>query len=99
MLLNIILEKLDRETRKQYELTLKDNDIPNFDEFLEFLERLCQVLSNVSTNILTKAERSKSFVVKSNNKAQQCIACKNKTHPLYHCDKFKDMKLEDSQSG
>lgn len=39
ILLNIVLDKLDRETCKQYELTLKNNEVPSFDEFLEFLDR------------------------------------------------------------
>lgn len=43
ILLNIILEKLDCETQKQFKLRLKDKEILNFDEFLEFLERRCQI--------------------------------------------------------
>ncbi|GFW96372.1 DUF1758 domain-containing protein [Trichonephila clavipes] len=38
LLLNIILDKLDRDSHKQYELTLKDNNVHEFDDFLEILE-------------------------------------------------------------
>ncbi|XP_054709666.1 uncharacterized protein LOC129219330 [Uloborus diversus] len=92
ILLNVVLEKLDRETRKQYELTLKDKEVPDFDALLEFLERRCQILNSISANISCK---SKSFIVKSNNISKICVACKTQTHQLYHCDKFKAMKLSE----
>lgn len=40
ILLNTVLDKLDHGTCKQYELTLKDNEVPNLDEFSK-LEKLC----------------------------------------------------------
>lgn len=43
ILLNIILEKLDQQTQKQFKLRLTDKEILNFDEFLEFLECRCQI--------------------------------------------------------
>ncbi|KFM74595.1 hypothetical protein X975_22117, partial [Stegodyphus mimosarum] len=100
LLLNIVLDKLDRETRKQYELTLKDNEVPDFDTFLEFLERRCQILNSISANIPSKfnSERSKSLLVKSNKSPKLCIACKLQPHALYHCDKFKQMKLSERVS-
>ncbi|GBM82137.1 hypothetical protein AVEN_20657-1 [Araneus ventricosus] len=36
---NIILQKIDRESRKQFELTLKTAEIPTFDILMKFLER------------------------------------------------------------
>lgn len=36
ILLNVVLDKLDRETRKQFEITLKTNEVPSFDNFLNF---------------------------------------------------------------
>ncbi|GBO33066.1 hypothetical protein AVEN_4184-1 [Araneus ventricosus] len=38
MLINIILQKIDREPRKQFEFTLKTADIPTFDILMKFLE-------------------------------------------------------------
>ncbi|GBL91111.1 hypothetical protein AVEN_184476-1 [Araneus ventricosus] len=97
LLLNVVLDKLDRETRKQFELTLKDNEVPDFDACLEFLERRYQILCSIHNNNPTKSnsERSKSFFIKS-NKPKKCGACNNQTtHSLYQCDKFKAMKLSD----
>ncbi|GFU23926.1 DUF1758 domain-containing protein [Nephila pilipes] len=59
LFLNIILEKLDRESRKQYEFILKDNKIPDFDEFLNWLERRNQILNNINSNSVVKFNQEK----------------------------------------
>ncbi|GFS88386.1 DUF1758 domain-containing protein [Nephila pilipes] len=96
LFLNIILEKLDRESRKQYELTLKDNEVPDFDEFLNRLERRNQILNSIKSNAVVKLnqEKPKSFFVKNNKSTKNCRVC-NLIHPIYHCEKFKEMKLAD----
>ncbi|GFS91387.1 DUF1758 domain-containing protein [Nephila pilipes] len=59
LFLNIILEKLDGESRKQYELTLKDNEVPDFDEFLNWLERRNQILNSINSNAVVKLNQEK----------------------------------------
>lgn len=54
ILLNIILEKLDCETQKQFKLRLKDKEILNFDELLELLRTQMSNLSNISSNTASK---------------------------------------------
>lgn len=54
ILLNIVLHILDRDTRKQHELTLKDNEDSQFDDFLDFLERRCRILIRAFKNFLCK---------------------------------------------
>ncbi|GFX22203.1 integrase catalytic domain-containing protein [Trichonephila clavipes] len=39
ILLNIILKKIDRETRKQFEQSIDSNQIPEVDTFIMFLEK------------------------------------------------------------
>ncbi|GBM63593.1 hypothetical protein AVEN_204229-1 [Araneus ventricosus] len=39
MLINIILQKIDKESRKQFELCLKTAEIPTFDILMKFLEK------------------------------------------------------------
>ncbi|GFS79813.1 integrase catalytic domain-containing protein [Trichonephila clavipes] len=57
LLLNIILDKLDRDSRKQYELTLKDDNVPEFDDFLEILEaRQVKLAADPSFRILQKID-------------------------------------------
>ncbi|GFU38953.1 DUF1758 domain-containing protein [Nephila pilipes] len=59
LFLNIILEKLDRKSCKQYELTLKDNEVPDFDEFLNWLERRNQILNSINSNAVVKLNQEK----------------------------------------
>ncbi|GFS84583.1 DUF1758 domain-containing protein [Nephila pilipes] len=96
LFLNIILEELDRESRKQYELTLKDNEVPDFDEFLNWLERRNQILNSINSNAVVKfnQEKPKSLFVKNNKPTKNCRVC-NLIHPIYHCQKFKETKLAD----
>ncbi|GFS45898.1 DUF1758 domain-containing protein [Nephila pilipes] len=96
LFLNIILEELDRESRKQYELTLKDNEVPDFDEFLNWLESKNQILNSINSNAVVKLnqEKPKSFFVKNNKPAKNCRVC-NLIHPIYRCEKFTEMKLAD----
>ncbi|GFU60262.1 DUF1758 domain-containing protein [Nephila pilipes] len=94
--LNIILEKLGRESRKLYELTLKDNEVSDFDQFLNWLERRNQILNSFNSNAVVKLnqEKPKSFFVKNNKPTKNCLVC-NLIPPIYHCKKFKEMKLAD----
>ncbi|GBM66014.1 hypothetical protein AVEN_39181-1 [Araneus ventricosus] len=97
LLINIILQKLDRETRKQFELSLVDNEVPDFNEFLEFLERRYQILNAIGRNVPFKSKHSdaheqmnktKSLFVKSSNFTKSCILCKDDSHSLHKCDQF-----------
>ncbi|GBN29372.1 hypothetical protein AVEN_57692-1, partial [Araneus ventricosus] len=97
LLINIILQKLDRETRKQFELSLVDNEVPDFNEFLEFLERRYQILNAIGRNVPFKSKHSdaheqmnktKSLFVKSSNFSKSCILCKDDSHSLHKCDQF-----------
>ncbi|GBM58253.1 hypothetical protein AVEN_85851-1 [Araneus ventricosus] len=91
------IEKLDRETRKQFELSLVDNEVPDFNEFLEFLERRYQILNAIGRNVPFKSKHSdaheqmnkaKSLFVKSSNFTKSCIRCKDDSHSLHKCDQF-----------
>ncbi|GBO03120.1 hypothetical protein AVEN_206891-1 [Araneus ventricosus] len=44
LILNLILQKLEKESRKQYEITLKSKKVPDLDNFLTFLENRSLVL-------------------------------------------------------
>ncbi|KAF8766744.1 hypothetical protein HNY73_019777 [Argiope bruennichi] len=68
ILINIILQKLDRESRKQFELSLVNKEVPDFDDFIEFLERRYQVLNAIGHNIPYKSKYSD--VSEQKNKAR-----------------------------
>ncbi|GFR26689.1 uncharacterized protein TNCT_49241 [Trichonephila clavata] len=72
-LINIIIRKLDIESRKLYEMSLTSTELPKWEMFLEFLQNRTQILENLhgvqgpplklKTPFLSKG---KSFIVKSN---------------------------------
>ncbi|GFU49716.1 uncharacterized protein TNCV_3623901 [Trichonephila clavipes] len=48
ILLNIILKKIDRETRKQFEQSIDSNQIPELDKFIMFLEKRSQTIDSIN---------------------------------------------------
>ncbi|GFQ87120.1 uncharacterized protein TNCT_231281 [Trichonephila clavata] len=80
-LINIIIRKLDIESRKLYEMSLTSTELPKWEMFLEFLQNRTQILENLhgvqgpplklKTPFLSKG---KSFIVKSNNN-NNCLLC------------------------
>ncbi|GFV85652.1 integrase catalytic domain-containing protein [Trichonephila clavipes] len=48
ILLNIILKKIDRETRKQFEQSIDSNQIPELDTFIMFLEKRSQIIDSIN---------------------------------------------------
>ncbi|GFS68765.1 integrase catalytic domain-containing protein [Trichonephila clavipes] len=48
ILLNIILKKIDRETRKQFEQPIDSNQIPELDTFIMFLEKRRQTIDIIN---------------------------------------------------
>ncbi|GBN59335.1 hypothetical protein AVEN_275580-1 [Araneus ventricosus] len=54
-IINLIFQKLDKETRKQFEITLKSKEVPGLDNILTFLENSSLVLENVNKNVPSKS--------------------------------------------
>ncbi|GFT86016.1 uncharacterized protein NPIL_238451 [Nephila pilipes] len=102
LLLNIILQKLALETRKQYELSLITTEVPDFDDLIEFLEKRYLVLNNISRNLsvrskyFEKGNNTKALFVKSPSlNSALCLLCKN-VHALYKCESFLNLTPEKS---
>ncbi|GFW17376.1 DUF1758 domain-containing protein [Trichonephila clavipes] len=102
ILINIILQKIDKESRKQFELSLKTAEVPTFDSIMKFLEKRSAVLENItripSTKMIHKntamSTKAKSLVVNSKKiTVKPCILCRN-SHPLYKCIAFQNMSVE-----
>ncbi|GFU26565.1 DUF1758 domain-containing protein [Trichonephila clavipes] len=75
ILINIILQKIDKESRKQFELSLKTSEVPTFDSIMNFLEKRSAVLENItripSTKMIHKnaamSTKAKSLGIESNS--------------------------------
>ncbi|GFV04347.1 DUF1758 domain-containing protein [Trichonephila clavipes] len=102
ILISIILQKIDKESRKQFELSLKTAKVPTFDSIMKFLEKRSAVLENItripSTKMIHKntamSTKAKSLVVNSKKiTVKPCILCRN-SHPLYKCIAFQNMYVE-----
>ncbi|GFX51380.1 uncharacterized protein TNCV_3103131 [Trichonephila clavipes] len=100
------LEKLDNESRKNFELSLKAKDVPTFDEFIAFLEQRETILLSVDKNCIVETKMilrkpNLSFKTKTNLLMNQSvenksyIVCKDKTlHPIFRCKKFLELNPE-----
>ncbi|GFW08752.1 integrase catalytic domain-containing protein [Trichonephila clavipes] len=78
MLIFVITQRLDDESRKQYEMELHSNDLPKWNNFLDFLIKRSQALENVQRNSSLKnkneySPKFRSFVVKSNEKSVRYV--------------------------
>ncbi|GFU70623.1 uncharacterized protein TNCV_2971831 [Trichonephila clavipes] len=98
MLIFVITQRLDDESRKQYEMELHSNDLPKWNNFLDFLRKRSQALENVQRNSSLKnkneySPKFRSFVVKSNEKT--CPLCPSETHPIFKCKMFHEMSVEE----
>ncbi|GFU23211.1 uncharacterized protein TNCV_3516351 [Trichonephila clavipes] len=85
-LLNIMLKKLDNESRKKFEQSLKAKDVPTFDEFIAFLEQRETIILSVDKNCIVETKTilrkpNLSFKIKTNLLMNQsvenksCIVC------------------------
>ncbi|GFS68277.1 integrase catalytic domain-containing protein [Trichonephila clavipes] len=98
MLIFVITQRLDEESRKQYEMELHSNDLPKWNNFLDFLIKRSQALENVQRNSSLKnkneySPKFRSFVVKSNEKT--CPLCPSETHPIFKCKMFHEMSVQE----
>ncbi|XP_054715273.1 uncharacterized protein LOC129224750 [Uloborus diversus] len=51
ILMNVMLQRLDEESRKVFEMSLDCNDLPNWEKFVEFLLKRIQALENVQRSV------------------------------------------------
>lgn len=101
ILINVILKSVDDETNKQYQMSLNSSEIPQWNSFLEFLNKRSQSLLNIESNPFFKTRspsrnihQQKSFVVK--RESDSCSMC-SKNHPIYKCDVFSQLSVRDRQ--
>ncbi|GFR14986.1 DUF1758 domain-containing protein [Trichonephila clavata] len=98
LLINLILRKLGKETRKNYELNLASTELPKWDDFMDFSLKRCLILENIQTNnaITVPSERSnktKSFLDKLD--PVNCVICKQQPHPVFRCNKFNNLSVNE----
>ncbi|GFU91400.1 uncharacterized protein TNCV_2541681 [Trichonephila clavipes] len=98
LLINLILRKLDKETRKNYELNLASTKLPKWEDFMNFLLKRCLILENIQANNATafpseRIYKTKSFLAKLD--PANCVICKQQSHPVFRCKKFNDLSVNE----
>ncbi|GFX13943.1 DUF5641 domain-containing protein [Trichonephila clavipes] len=89
--------KLDKETRKNYELNLTSTELPKWEDFMNFLLKRCLILENIQTNNATafpseRIYKTKSFLAKLD--PANCVICKQ-SHLVFRCKKFNDLSVNE----
>jgi len=107
MIVHIIEGKMPKSTLDKWEVTLEKDKFPEPNQLYEFLYKTAVSASRRERAKVTDGERNKfepptkkmrtgplnrAFVVKT---SRNCIACKAKQHPLYLCDKFKQLPVSE----
>ncbi|GFV03939.1 DUF1758 domain-containing protein [Trichonephila clavipes] len=98
LLINLILRKLDKEKRKNYELNLASTELPKWEDFMNFLLKRCLILENIQANNATafpseQIYKTKSFLAKLD--PANCVICNQQSHPVFRCKKFNDLSVDE----
>ncbi|XP_017494101.1 PREDICTED: uncharacterized protein LOC108382220, partial [Rhagoletis zephyria] len=100
MLIYIVIEKCDQQTRNKWNEALNLNSLPTWEQCSQVLERHCQFLQSSGTTLHLKSEPARLL---SNAKQGQrlqstfaiskahCALCSNSEHKLAECSQFKGM--------
>ncbi|CAK9834532.1 hypothetical protein ANTRET_LOCUS11048 [Anthophora retusa] len=106
ILIHIIANKLDKNTRRAWERTLEDEEIPKFKELLDFINKHARgddigtensnslKSSNIQDRLRSKPQARNHSYVSTNEKKQVCVICKGE-HPIYACTKFLQLSVRD----
>ncbi|GFR32400.1 DUF1758 domain-containing protein [Trichonephila clavata] len=104
LLIQLVMQVLDTETKRLFEMTLESTDIPKWDDFLAFLNKRCLFLENLPSagtkdkQNFKDSPRHKSFILHTDaNVDKKCKLC-SLNHDLYNCVKFKNMPVRERNS-
>jgi len=107
MIVHILESKLPKGTLDKWETTLERDESPNPEQMYEFLYKSAVCASKrerSKTNELDKSKieppvkRKRNFAPNQafvlSNASRNCVICKVKRHPLYLCEKFKQLPIQ-----
>ena len=101
ILIYIINTKLDPESKRLWDMTLKTNELPKFEEFEQFLESRCFTLSNsseIKPRDHTNSNKNKgvsSFITTDSKKQTTCAICAKSQHPAFKCPDLLSLSPQD----
>ena len=104
MLVYIVSERMDPESRRQWALTLTGTNTPTFKQLIDFMKTHVRGLyASSSSNSLQPPKsnadnnaggRRQAATHHSSAEDSKCVVC-GEVHMIFHCPKFKAMKPQD----
>jgi hypothetical protein len=103
VLIYLVSSKIDFATKKDWETTLKSNELPTFEEFRAFLTQRCLTLESIQYNPInqnskvihvpkTNTQNNKNFSIQQSYPNNNCPKCKQ-SHSLYQCEEFLNLPI------
>lgn len=107
-MVNILVNKLDDETRKAFQVTQKLNSMSSWSEMFHFLQDRCHALGGIELSrasssrggssrplSVEKLSHNRSHVLHATETAPiECPRCRRKNHVLLNCYKFRKIGAE-----
>ncbi len=108
MVVNILVNKLDDETRKAFQVTQKSNSMSSWSEMFHFLQDRCHALGGIELSrasssrggssrplSVEKLSHNRSHALHATETAPiECPRCRRKNHVLLNCYKFRKIGAE-----
>jgi hypothetical protein len=103
VLIYLVSSKIDFATKRDWETTLKSNELPTFEEFRAFLTQRCLTLESIQYNPInqnskvthvpkTNTQNNRNFPIQQSNPNNNCPKCKQ-SHSLYQCEEFLNLPI------
>lgn len=91
----MLLERMDANSRKEFEMTLTAEKNPDMEELSQFMEQRCWALDTVFTGDKTSSgNTNQPKPQKQDNGKKTCPVCRA-NHPVFQCTKFKEMTVSE----
>lgn len=94
LLFNILLDKLDMETKKSFEKSVATTEFPTYTELMKFLQENCSALASLTLNNTKVSHQNKPTAQLKSIKThaatvsiKTCALCKEQ-HLLHQCPRF-----------
>ncbi|XP_018342248.1 PREDICTED: uncharacterized protein LOC108748519 [Trachymyrmex septentrionalis] len=103
LIVHMITSRLDHKTRRDWEVTIKKNEIPTLKHLIEFLAQHNKALeaSARATHVGAasagheKGSHSKSTLVLNLTIARhKCVYCNKEDHAIYRCDEYLRLEVD-----
>lgn len=105
MVVHILESKMPKKTLEKWEASLERNEFPSLDLLYEFIYKTAVCVSKRDRSKVTDSEKDKGELAANKrrngpsnrtfvlNASRNCTVCNAKQHPLYMCDKFKQLSV------